>query len=345
MQKILVTGGAGFIGSNFVRYLLDKYADCQIVVYDKLTYCGNLDNLQDVAERFASRYAFIQGDIADTAAVAAAMQAHNVDTIVNFAAETHVDRSLMEPDAFLKTDVYGTYVLLEAARQHGVERYHQVSTDEVYGEIPPGHWSLETDPVRPRSPYSASKTGGDLLCLAYHNSFGLPVTITRGANNIGPYQYPEKVVPLFITNALDDQPLPLYGDGRQMRDYQYVIDHCEAIDLVMRQGIPGQVYNVGTGHETENIVMARAILDLLNKPYSLIRPVADRPGHDRRYALSVDKIQALGWHSSYSFQQAIDKTVRWYVDNEWWWRKLKSGAYLEYYRQWYGQRLAEADRS
>ena len=345
MQKILVTGGAGFIGSNFVRYLLDKYTDCQIVVYDKLTYCGNLDNLQDVSGRFADRYAFIQGDIADAAAVTAAMQAHNIDVIVNFAAETHVDRSLMEPDAFLKTDVYGTYVLLEAARQHGIERYHQVSTDEVYGEIPPGYRSLETDAVRPRSPYSASKTGGDLLCLAYHNSFGLPVTITRGANNIGPYQYPEKVVPLFVTSALDDQPLPLYGDGRQMRDYQYVIDHCEAIDLVMRQGIPGEVYNVGTGHETENIVMAHAILDLLNKPYSLIRPVTDRPGHDRRYALSVDKIQALGWHSSHNFQQAIEKTVRWYVNNEWWWRKLKSGAYLEYYLQWYGQRLAEAGRS
>lgn len=345
MRKILVTGGAGFIGSNFVRYLLEKYEDCHTVVYDKLTYCGNLDNLQDVAERFAGRYAFIQGDIADAAAVAAAMQAHNVDVIVNFAAETHVDRSLMEPDAFLKTDVYGTYVLLEAARQHGIERYHQVSTDEVYGEIPPGHRSLETDPARPRSPYSASKTGGDLLCLAYHNSFGLPVTITRGANNIGPYQYPEKVVPLFVTNAVDDQPLPLYGDGRQMRDYQYVIDHCEAIDLVMRRGQPGEVYNVGTGHETENIVMAHAILDLLGKPYSLIRPVADRPGHDRRYALNVDKIRALGWQSSHSFQQAIEKTVRWYVDNEWWWRKLKSGAYLEYYRQWYGQRLAETGHS
>jgi dTDP-glucose 4,6-dehydratase len=231
-------------------------------------------------------------------------------------------------------------VLLEAARQYGVERYHQVSTDEVYGEIPPGHSSLETDPIRPRSPYSASKAGGDLLCLAYHNSFNLPVTITRGANNIGPHQYPEKVVPLFITNAIDDEPLPLYGDGRQMRDYQYVLDHCEGIDLVLHQGRPGEVYNVGTGHETENVVMAHAILDLLNKPHSLIRHVTDRPGHDRRYSLDVTKIQALGWHSRHTFQQSIEKTVRWYVDNEWWWRKLKDGEYLEYYKKWYGQRLA-----
>lgn len=341
MRNLLVTGGAGFIGSNFVRYMLDKYPDYAIIVLDKLTYAGNMDNLKDVAERFAGRYTFVQGDIADAAAVDAVMQSHQPAAIVNFAAETHVDRSLMEPDAFLKTDVYGTYVLLEAARKYGTERYHQVSTDEVYGDIPAGHSSIETDPVRPRSPYSASKTGGDLLCLAYHNSFGLPVTITRGANNIGPYQYPEKVVPLFITNAIDDQPLPLYGDGRQMRDYQYVLDHCEAIDLVLHQGQPGEIYNVGTGHETENVVMAHAILGLLNKPHSLIRHVADRPGHDRRYSLNVDKIGALGWHSRHPFEQAIEATVRWYAANEWWWRPLKSGTYLEYYRAWYGQRLAD----
>jgi dTDP-glucose 4,6-dehydratase len=342
MKNLLVTGGAGFIGSNFVRHMLQKYTDYCITVYDKLTYAGNLDNLKDVAERFGGRYTFVQGDIADAAAVDAAMHARAIDTIVNFAADTHVDRSLMEPDAFIKTDVYGTYVLLEAARKYGVERHHQVSTDEVYGDIPAGHSSLETDPVRPRSPYSASKTGGDLLVLAYANSFGLPVTITRGANNIGPYQYPEKAVPLFITNAIDDQPLPVYGDGRQMRDYQYVLDHCEAIDLVLHRGQPGEVYNVGTGHETENMVMARAIIRLLNKPESLIRHVADRPGHDRRYSLNVDKIRSLGWASRHSFEQAIEDTVRWYVDNAWWWRKIKSGEYLEYYRRWYGQRLAEA---
>jgi dTDP-glucose 4,6-dehydratase len=340
MRNLLVTGGAGFIGSNFVHYVLERYPDYTVVVFDKLTYAGNLDNLKDVAGRFGERYAFVQGDIADAPAVEAAMGAHAVDTIVNFAAETHVDRSLMEAGAFIRTDVYGTYVLLEAARRHGVERYHQVSTDEVYGDNAPGHSSVETDPLQARSPYSASKAGGDLMCLAYHNSFGVPVTLTRGSNNIGPYQYPEKVVPLFITNALDDQPLPLYGDGRQMRDYQYVLDHCEGIDLVLHRGKLGEVYNLGTGVETENLIMARAILDLLGKPSSLMRHVTDRPGHDRRYSLDVDKIRALGWESRHPFAQAIEKTVRWYVDNEWWWRKIKSGAYLEYYRQWYGDRLA-----
>jgi dTDP-glucose 4,6-dehydratase len=342
VRNLLITGGAGFIGSNFVRYLLARYPDYRVLVFDKLTYAGNLDNLKDVEERFAGRYAFLQGDIADAAAVDAAMQAHDVDTIVNFAAETHVDRSLMEPDAFIKTDVYGTYVLLEAANTYGVERYHQVSTDEVYGEIPEGHSSLETDPLHARSPYSASKAGGDLLCLSYHNSFGTPVTLTRGSNNIGPYQYPEKVVPLFVTNAIDDQPLPLYGDGRQMRDYQYVLDHCEGIDVVLHQGELGEVYNLGTGTETENLVMAQAILDLLGKPYSLLRHVKDRPGHDRRYSLNVDKIRALGWESSHTFEQAIGKTVHWYRDNDWWWRKIKSGEYMEYYKRWYGERLAEA---
>jgi dTDP-glucose 4,6-dehydratase len=341
MRNLLVTGGAGFIGSNFVRYMLEKYPDYQVTVFDKLTYAGNLDNLKDVEERFVSRYAFVQGDIADAAAVDDAMQAHDIDAIVNFAAETHVDRSLMEPDAFIKTDVYGTYVLLEAARTYGVERYHQVSTDEVYGDIPEGHSSLEGDPLHARSPYSASKAGGDLMCLAYHNSFGTPLTLTRGSNNIGPYQYPEKVVPLFVTNAIDDQPLPLYGDGRQMRDYQYVLDHCEGIDVVLHRGQIGEVYNLGTGAETENLVMAHAILDLLGKPRSLIRHVTDRPGHDRRYSLNVDKIRDLGWESSHSFDAAIEKTVRWYADNEWWWRKIKSGAYMEYYKTWYGERLAE----
>jgi len=341
MKNLLITGGAGFIGSNFVRYILTRYPGYRVVVFDKLTYAGNLDNLQDTAAQFADRYAFVQGDIADATAVDAVMQEHRIDTIINFAAETHVDRSLMEPDAFIKTDVYGTYVLLEAANRYGVERYHQVSTDEVYGDIPPGHSSLETDPLQARSPYSASKAGGDLMCLAYHNSFGTPVTLTRGSNNIGPYQYPEKVVPLFVTNAIDDEPLPLYGDGRQMRDYQYVLDHCEGIDVVLHQGQVGEVYNLGTGVETENIVMARAILDLLGKPHSLIRHVTDRPGHDRRYSLNVDKIRTLGWESRHSFEDAIEKTVRWYVDNEWWWRKIKSGEYMDYYRRWYGERLAE----
>jgi dTDP-glucose 4,6-dehydratase len=340
MKNLLVTGGAGFIGSNFVRHILTHYPDYHLVVLDKLTYAGNLDNLKDVEESFGDRYTFVQGDIADSAAVDAVMRSQDIDTIVNFAAETHVDRSLMEPDAFIKTDVYGTYVLLEAAKTYQVERYHQVSTDEVYGDIPEGHSSLETDSLQARSPYSASKAGGDLMCLAYHNSFGTPVTLTRGSNNIGPYQYPEKVVPLFVTNAIDDLPMPVYGDGRQMRDYQYVLDHCEGIDVVLHKGQIGEVYNLGTGTETENLVMAHAILDLLGKPYSLLRHVTDRPGHDRRYSLNVDKIRALGWQSSHSFEQAIEKTVRWYVENEWWWRKIKSGEYMEYYKAWYGERLA-----
>ena len=246
MHNLMVTGGAGFIGSNFVRYMLEKYPDYNVVVYDKLTYAGNLDNLKDIAERFADRYAFVQGDICDAATVRKSIQAHGVDTIINFAAESHVDRSIMDPDAFIKTDVYGTYVLLEATRELGLERMHQVSTDEVYGHVPEGA-SKETDPVDPRSPYAASKTSGDLLVNAYHITYDVPVTITRGANNIGPYQYPEKVVPLFVTNAIDDLPLPLYGDGLQVRDYQYVLDHCEAIDLVLHRGEIGGIYNIGTG--------------------------------------------------------------------------------------------------
>ncbi|RLC62093.1 MAG: dTDP-glucose 4,6-dehydratase, partial [Chloroflexi bacterium] len=246
MRNLMVTGGAGFIGSNFVRYTLEKYPAYHVVVYDKLTYAGNMDNLKDVAERFAGRYAFVKGDICDAATVRKAIRKYDVDTIVNFAAESHVDRSIMAPDAFIKTDVYGTYVLLEAAREFELERYHQVSTDEVYGHVPEGA-SKESDPVAPRSPYAASKASADLLVNAYRVTYGLPVTITRGANNIGPYQYPEKVVPLFVTNALDDLPLPLYGDGLQVRDYHYVQDHCEAIDLVLRRGEIGGIYNVGTG--------------------------------------------------------------------------------------------------
>jgi dTDP-glucose 4,6-dehydratase len=329
LRKLLIAGGAGFIGSNFVRYILDRYPDYHVVVFDKLTYAGNLDNLKDLDGN--PRFAFVQGDICDAAAVEQAMTQHQIDAIVNFAAETHVDRSLMTPGSFIQTDVFGTYVLLEAAKEHEVERFHQASTDEVYGQVLEGS-SLETDPLTARSPYSASKAGGDLMVHAYFVSFGIPATLTRGANNIGPYQYPEKVVPLFITNALDDVPLPLYGDGRQMRDYQYVLDHCEAIDVVMHRGEPGEPYNVGTGVETQNIDMAHQILQLLGKPDTLIQHVTDRPGHDRRYSLNCDKLQALGWHSAHTFEQALAKTVRWYVDNQWWWRKIKSG---EYYRQYY----------
>ncbi len=340
MRNLLITGAAGFIGSNFVRYLLQKYPDYRVVVYDKLTYAGNLDNLKDVAEDFRGRYTFVLGDICDAEMVRQTIREGQIDTVVNFAAATHVDRSLMEPDEFLRTDVFGTYVLLEATKELGLERLHQVSTDEVYGQVLEGRFK-ETDPLHARSPYSASKAGGDLLCLAYFTSFGVPVTITRGSNNIGPFQYPEKVVPLFVTNAIDDLPLPLYGDGRQMRDYQYVLDHCRGIDVVLHRGVPGEVYNLGSGVETYNIDMAHGILDLLGKPYSLIRPVADRPGHDRRYALDIGKIRAIGWEPEHTFAQALEQTVRWYVENEWWWRPIKSGArYREYYEKQYAARLA-----
>ena len=336
MKNIMVTGGAGFIGSNFVRYMLDKYPDYRILVYDKLTYAGNLDNLLDVHDD--PRYSFVRGDICDAAAVTETIRAYSIDTIVNFAAETHVDRSIMDPDAFIKTDVYGTYVLLEAARQHKLERINQVSTDEVYGHNEGTHRSLETDPVAPRSPYAASKTSGDLMALAYHVTYGLPVTITRGANNVGPYQYPEKVIPLFVTNAIYDLPLPVYGDWKQRRDYQFVLDHCEGIDVALHRGAPGEVYNVGTGGEMENLAMVEILLDELGKPRSLIQHVEDRPGHDRRYCLNVDKLRALGWQPRHTHDQAIRATIRWYVANEWWWRKIKSGEFKEYYRKLYGSR-------
>jgi len=339
VKNILVTGGAGFIGSNFVIYMLNKYPDYHIIVYDKLTYAGNLDNLLDVSDD--PRYHFVKADICDAGAVAEAIQKYEVDTIVNFAAETHVDRSIMDPDTFVKTSVYGTYVLLEAARAFGLERFHQISTDEVYGHTTPGYSSKETDPLVPRSPYAASKASADLMVNAYFVTYGLPVTITRGSNNIGPYQYPEKVVPLFATNAIDGEPLPVYGDGRQMREYQYVVDHCEAIDLVLHKGALGEAYNIGTGEEMENLQMVEILLQALDRPRSLIRHVADRPGHDRRYSLNIEKIKALGWQPRHTAEEAIIKTARWYQQNEWWWRKIKDGEFKAYYQAQYGRRLQE----
>ena len=342
MRRLMVTGGAGFIGSNFVRYLLETYPTYHVVVYDKLTYAGRLENLQDVADTFADRYTFVKGDICDIDLVDQTIEDLAIDTIVNFAAETHVDRSLMEPGSFIQTDVYGTYVLLEAAKKFGLERYHQVSTDEVYGQVLSGR-STEGDHLEPRSPYAASKASGDLMVLAYQESWGLPVTISRGSNNVGPYQYPEKVVPLFATNAMEDEPLPVYGDGQQMRDYQYVLDHCTGIDTVLHKGELGEIYNIGTGSEITNMSMTEVVLTTLGKPQSLIQHVADRPGHDRRYALDVSKLQALGWECTHTCEQAVEATVRWYAENEDWWRPIKSGDYYkDYYAQQYGQRLDAA---
>ncbi|MBX2999823.1 MAG: dTDP-glucose 4,6-dehydratase [Caldilineaceae bacterium] len=338
MQNIFVTGGAGFIGCNYVRLLLEKHPNYRVIVFDKLTYAGRLENLQDVAAVYADRYTFVQGDICDAQMVEATIQQHDVDTIVNFAAETHVDRSILEPDAFVKTDVFGTYTLLEAARKLGNLRYHQISTDEVYGHIEGDQRSEEGDKLHPRSPYSASKASADHFVHAYHITYGLPITISRGANNIGPYQYPEKVVPLFVTNALNDQRLPVYGDGKQMRDYQYVVDHCEGIDLILHKGEIGEVYNVGTGQEMTNLEMVEILLDELGKPRSLIQHVEDRQGHDRRYCMDVRKIMALGWEPSHTPEEAIRATVRWYVDNRWWWEPIRSGEFRQYYERVYGNR-------
>lgn len=337
LRNILVTGGAGFIGSNFVHYMLGQYEGYRVVVYDKLTYAGNLDNLRTIEND--PRYHFVKGDICDREAVDAVVETYAIDTIINFAAETHVDRSILNPDAFIQTSVYGTYVLLESARHHQLERYHQISTDEVYGHVPVGQSSKESDPVAPRSPYAASKASADLLVHSYFITYDLPVTITRGSNNVGPYQYPEKVVPLFATNAIDNLPLPVYGDGRQMREYQYVLDHCEAIDLVLHRGELGEIYNVGTGEELDNLTMVEILLQTLDRPQSLIRHVTDRPGHDRRYSLDIGKITALGWEPGHSPSEAIAMSAQWYADNEWWWRKIKSGEFSQFYEQQYGERL------
>jgi dTDP-glucose 4,6-dehydratase len=332
-MKVLVTGAAGFIGSNFVRHLLTTHPEDTVINLDKLTYAGNPANLADLAG--SPRYSFVHGDICDAKVVREV--ARGVDAIVNMAACTHVDRSLMEPDEFIRTDVFGVFTLLEAVRELGIPRLLHISTDEVYGSVATGS-SRETDPLRPSNPYSASKAGGDLLALAYFHTHRVPVVITRSSNNFGPYQYPEKVVPLFVTNALQDESLPLYGDGRNVRDWLYVLDNCAAIDLVLRRGRDGEVYNIGGGTEVENIVLTREILRLTGKPESLIRPVKDRAGHDRRYSLDSGKIRELGWRPRHAFADALAETVRWYREHESWWRPLKSGEFRTYYQQQYGHR-------
>jgi dTDP-glucose 4,6-dehydratase len=332
-MRLLVTGGAGFIGSNFVRHVLSTHPDDQVVNLDKLTYAGNLENLRDVERD--PRYRFVKGDICDAAVVREALD--GVDAIAHFAAETHVDRSNLGAADFLQTNVIGTFTLLEAARERRVGRVLVVSTDEVYGSIASGAFK-ETDPLNPSNPYSAAKAGGDLLARAYWNTHRLPVIITRSSNNYGPYQYPEKVIPLFITNAIDDQPLPLYGDGKNVRDWLYVGDNCAAIDLVLRKGAEGEVYNIGGGNEVENVDLTHQILRLVGKPESLIKRVTDRPGHDRRYAIDGAKMAALGWRASRDFGSALEATVAWYRANEDWWRPIKSGAFKAYYTRQYTAR-------
>ena len=337
MRTILVTGGAGFIGSNFIHYLLAN-SDDRVINFDKLTYAGNLDNLRDVQDD--PRYRFVQGDICDANAVVSLMA--EADAVVHFAAESHVDRSIEDPGAFIQTDVFGTFVLLEAARQSDIERFLHISTDEVYGQSLGDQRFTESDPFHPRSPYAASKAGGDLQCHAFRETYGLPIVIARPANNIGPRQYPEKAVPLFVTNALDDQPLPVYGEGLQVRDRLYVDDHCEALDLLLHKGEIGEAYNIAADNERTNIEVVETILEMLEKPKSLIRFVEDRLGHDQRYSMESQKIRALGWAPRHDFTAALEKTVQWYRDNRPWWERIKSGEYREYYERMYGRRLAEA---
>jgi dTDP-glucose 4,6-dehydratase len=338
MVEVLVTGGAGFIGSNFVRHAIDAHSDWRITTLDKLTYAGRLENLRGVADH--PRHTFVKGDVADAAVAAPLVQA--ADIVVHFAAETHVDRSIQSAGEFIRTDVYGTFVLLEAARQsRRLRRFVQISTDEVYGSVSQGA-SLETDELRPRNPYSASKAGADRLAYSYWATYDVPVIITRASNNYGPYQFPEKVIPLFITNALDDTPVPLYGDGLNERDWLHVNDHCRALDLLIDVGTSGEVYNIGGGNNVSNLELTRTILRHLAKPESLISRVADRPGHDRRYCLSTTKLQGLGWQPRVVFERGLADTVAWYRANEWWWRPIKQDdpAFRAYYQNQYGERPA-----
>lgn len=336
-MKILVTGGAGFIGSNFVHYMLDRYPSYQIINLDALTYAGNLENLRSIQEN--SNYTFIKGDITNSEFVNSLFE-QGVDTVVHFAAESHVDRSILEPEVFVKTNVLGTQVLLEAARKYDIKKFVHVSTDEVYGTLGETGLFTEETPLSPNSPYSASKAGSDLLVRSYHETFGLPVNITRCSNNYGPYQFPEKLIPLMIANALNDKPLPIYGDGLNIRDWLYVEDHCSAIDLVLHKGINGEVYNIGGNNERTNIQIVQTILRELGKPESLIQYVKDRLGHDRRYGIDATKIaNELGWEPKHNFETGIHETIRWYLDNQDWWKRIQTGEYQQYFAQQYGERL------
>ena len=334
--EVLVTGGAGFIGSNFVRYALAAHEDWRVTTLDKLTYAGRRENLHDVMSH--PRHAFVHADIGDAAISGPLVERANI--VVHFAAETHVDRSIMAAGEFIKTDVEGTFVLLEAARRaSALRRFVQISTDEVYGSVATGA-SRETDELKPRNPYSASKAGADRLAYSYWATFEVPVLVTRASNNYGPYQFPEKVIPLFVTNAIDDIPVPLYGDGRNVRDWLHVLDHCRAIDLLLEKGTNGEVYNIGGGNEVANVDLTHEILDGVGKPRSLIKPVADRQGHDRRYALDTAKLRGLGWAPQVPFNEGLRDTIEWYRTNPWWWRPIKEQdpAFKSYYQAQYETR-------
>ncbi|MBL7136022.1 MAG: dTDP-glucose 4,6-dehydratase [Candidatus Marinimicrobia bacterium] len=332
----LITGGAGFIGSNYIRYLFKRYKDIMIVNLDKLTYAGNTANLKDIES--SENYIFIKGDICDNGVVNKVFREYHPDYLINFAAESHVDRSIGNPDDFIRTDIFGVYILLEASKELGIERFIQISTDEVYGSIEKGSFTEESS-LKPSNPYSASKTGGDRLAYSYFATYGLPVIITRASNNFGPYQYPEKLIPLFVTNALEDKQLPIYGDGRNVRDWLFVEDHCIAIEFILQKGKVGEVYNIAGASEKENIQITNHILELLGKSNSLIHYVADRIGHDRRYSLDASKLYNLGWKQEYEFGDALKETIQWYKENSDWWKPLKSGEYLEFYKKHYGMEL------
>ncbi|BDH79824.1 dTDP-glucose 4,6-dehydratase [Methanothermobacter tenebrarum] len=334
-MRIIVTGGAGFIGSNFIKYMLKEHPQYEIINLDALTYCGNLENLQGVEDN--PNYKFVKGDITDKRLVDDLTQ--GADVIINFAAESHVDRSIQDPSKFLKTNVIGTQTLLEAAKKHNIQKYIQISTDEVYGSCEKCYFTEET-PLAPNSPYAASKASADLFVRAYHKTYNLPVNITRSSNNYGPYQFPEKFIPLIITNALENKPIPIYGDGMNIRDWIHVYDHCRAIDLVLHHGRQGEIYNIGGGNEKRNIEVVKLILEILGKDESLIRFVEDRPGHDRRYAMDSKKIKReLGWKPTYKFREGLEETIKWYTQNRRWWENIKTGEYQEYYEKMYGKRL------
>ncbi|OPX83687.1 MAG: dTDP-glucose 4,6-dehydratase [Pelotomaculum sp. PtaB.Bin104] len=333
-MKLLVTGGAGFIGSNFVRLILAE-SDWEVVNLDKLTYAGNLENLADIKDN--PRYSFIRGDIADAKLVDEIFKQNELDAVINFAAESHVDRSIQDASPFISTNIAGAQVLLDAAKKHGLQKFLQVSTDEVYGSLNMDDPEFtEKTSLAPNSPYSASKASADLLCRAYFKTFGLPVVVTRCSNNYGPYQFPEKLIPLVITNALEGKPIPVYGDGLNVRDWLFVTDHCSALKLIIEKGRAGEVYNIGGGKEVSNITMVKTILKIMGKPESLITYVSDRPGHDRRYAIDPQKIeQELGWQTAFNFETALSETVKWYRQNGKWWQRIKSGEYQKYYEHWY----------